>query len=43
MLVMVTGLPFVILARDWLSRYHIHLNGPEAWFLVSQTPNPVKQ
>jgi predicted aspartyl protease len=36
--VMVTGLPFVILGRDWLNQYHIHLNGPETWFVVSQTP-----
>ncbi len=43
MQVMVTGLPFVILGRDWLNQYYIHLNGPEAAFLVSQTPIPVKQ
>lgn len=36
--VMVTGLPFVILGRDWLNQYDIHLNGPETWFQISQTP-----
>jgi hypothetical protein len=40
---MVTGLPFVILGRDWINQYYIHLNGPETWFLVSQTSLPVKE
>ncbi|MBX3058855.1 MAG: retroviral-like aspartic protease [Anaerolineae bacterium] len=38
MQVMVTGLPFVILGRDWLEDYYLLLNGPEQTFLLSDTP-----
>ena len=38
MQVMVTGLPLVILGRDWLEDYYLLLNGPEQTFLLSDTP-----
>jgi hypothetical protein len=38
MQVMVTGLPFVILGRDWLEDYYLLLNGPEQTILLSDTP-----
>ena len=42
MQVMLTGLPFAILGRDWLNQYHVYLNGPEARFEVSDTPLPIE-
>lgn len=33
-----TEQPFVILGRDWLEYYYLHLNGPEQTFLLSATP-----
>ncbi len=38
MQVMVTGLPFVILGRDWFSEYYLLLNGPDQQFQISQIP-----
>ena len=38
MQVMVTGLPFVILGRDWLSDYYVMLDGPDQQFQISKTP-----
>ncbi|MFZ1400152.1 MAG: hypothetical protein WAS33_24830, partial [Candidatus Promineifilaceae bacterium] len=38
MQVMVTGLPFVILGRDWFSEYYLLLNGPDQQFQISQVP-----
>lgn len=31
-------MPFVILGRDWLEKYHLLLNRPEKAFVVSDTP-----
>ena len=38
MQVMVTGLPFVILGRDWLTDYYVLLDGPDQQFQISKTP-----
>lgn len=37
MQVMVTGLPFVILGRDWLSDFYMLLDGPGQQFQISET------
>lgn len=38
MQVMVTGLPFVILGRDWFHDYYLLLDGPGQQFQISQIP-----
>jgi predicted aspartyl protease len=36
--VILTGLPFAVLGRDWLQGYYLLLNGPDQNFLLSETP-----
>lgn len=36
--VVLTGLPFAVLGRDWLQEYYLLLNGPGQNFLLSETP-----
>lgn len=36
--VILTGLDFIVLGRDVLNRFYLHLNGPELNFDLSPTP-----